>query len=159
ARGAEGGATSYLLPDGDTVYAVAGAPGAAGPVLRVHEFPSGKPLGASGSALKAPLAGPPAVVGKGLVLLLTNGVLVYQPLAGGAERTGRNWRAAGADEGAGGYVVALGGDEFLVTDGSRGIKRLAWDGQAFETRAAGAVPDRIVAPPVALPREGGREPR
>jgi hypothetical protein len=158
-RGAEGGATSFLLTSGNTVYAVAGVAGASGHVLRMREFPSGKELGASGAPLKAPLVGPPALVGKGLVLLLANGVLVYQPLADREDKTGPNWRAAGADEGAVGYVVALGAEEFLVTDGSRGLKRMAWDGQAFETRATGEVPDRIVAPPVLLPREGGREPR
>jgi hypothetical protein len=157
--GTDGGATSYLLPGAGTVYAVASVPGTSGPVLRVREFPSGKELRASGSPLKAALAGPPALVGKGLILLLANGVLVYQPLADREEKTGPNWRAAGADEGAAGYVVALGAEEFLVTDGSRGLKRMAWDGQAFETRAAGEVPDRIVAPPVVLPRAGGREPR
>jgi outer membrane protein assembly factor BamB len=158
-RGAEGGVTSYLLTSDNAVYAVAGVVGASGPVLRVREFPGGKELGASGAPLKAPLAGPPALVGKGLILLLANGVLVYQPLADREDKTGPNWRAAGADEGAVGYVVALGAEEFLVTDGSRGLKRMAWDGQAFETRATGEVPDRIVAPPVLLPREGGREPR
>jgi outer membrane protein assembly factor BamB len=158
-REAEVGAPTHFLPAGGLVYAVAAVPGAGGTVLRVSSFPGGKAPGAPGSALKAPLAGPPAVVGKGLILLLTNGVLVYQPLAGGEEKTGPNWRAAGADAGAAGHVVALGTDEFLATDGNRGLKRLSCDGQAFETRAAAELPDRIVAPPAVLPREGGREPR
>jgi outer membrane protein assembly factor BamB len=154
-RGADGGSAFRLLPAGDKVYAVAARQGASGPALRVLEFPQGEGSDALDFPLPSALAGTPAVVGGGLILPLADGTLVRQPLAGGKAETGPNWRDPQADPGAVGYVVALSGDEFLVTDGSRGLKRLYFDGKAFERRAAGEVPARIITPPAVLPPRDG----
>ena len=39
---------------------------------------------------------------------------------------GPNWRVARADEDARGHIVALSADEFLMTDGSRGLTHWQW---------------------------------
>ncbi len=154
----EDGAFHLLTtPGGEKAYAVAVTRQDSGPVLTVREFVQGKePEAPRTFPLQAPLAGTPAVVGDALVLPLNNGILVRQPLAGGAASTGPNWRAAHADEHATGHVVPLNAEEFLVTDGSRGLRRMGTDGKVWETKASVELPERIVSPPVVLPAgEGG----
>lgn len=148
------GDLAHLLatPDG-AVLAVAAHRRGADHVLTVRTFAPGKEPGPPRAfTLQASLAGTPAVVGDALILPLSNGVLVRQPLAGGAATTGpTNWRAPHADEQAPGHVVALGPDQFLVTDGSRGVLRMHLDGKMWETRATAELSNRIVAPPAVLP--------
>jgi outer membrane protein assembly factor BamB len=156
-RAPTGGGPSYFLRGRDgTVYAVTTVQRVAGSALRVRAFPPGKPPGEPTEIpLYEPLAGRPAVVGNGLVLLLANGVPVWQPLAGGTPLNGPNWRAALADKGAAGHVVALGGDEFLMTDGSRGLRRMSCDGKVWEKRAEKTLENRIVSAPAVLKTDGG----
>jgi outer membrane protein assembly factor BamB len=103
-------------------------------------------------ALLRPFVGVPAVGPGCLVLPLVNGVLVRQPLDGKPSAAGPNWRAVDADEGAPGFVVWAGGDDFFVTDGSRKLRWLTWPAQGnAEEKATAELPERIVAPPVVLP--------
>ncbi len=156
-RGTPAGGQSYFLRGGDgTVYALTEVHPVSGPALRVCAFTPGKPpADARQIPLADTLAGRPAVVGGALVLLLANGVPVYQPLSGGAPLNGPNWRADLADKGAPGFVVALGGDEFLMTDGSRGLRRMACDGKTWEKRAERTLDNRVVSAPAVLRAEGG----
>jgi hypothetical protein len=155
-RAPGGGGASYFLRGADgTVYALTTVQRTAGPALRVRAFPPGKPPGEPTEfPLPEPLAGRPAVVGNALVLLLANGVPVRQPLAGGAPLNGPNWRSELADKGAAGHVVTLGGDEFLMTDGSRGLRRMSCDGKVWEKRAERTLENRIVSPPAVLRTQG-----
>src|SRR5262249_35600478 len=104
-------------------------------------------------ALRAPLAGTPGVWAKYLVLPLANGILVRQPLGDGMDIAGPEWRAARSEVGAEGHVVPAGGDDLLVTDGSRGLTLLSWpEGKDWKTRKKVSLPQRIVSAPVMLPR-------
>jgi hypothetical protein len=105
---------------------------------------------------QAPLAGTPALSADALVLALANGVLARQALAGGPAVAGPNWRASHLDPDTRAFVVSLGGDDFLVTDGSGGLKRLRWPaGNMAETTASAELPSRIIAPPEVLPPAPG----
>src|SRR5207253_10834901 len=67
------------------------------------------------------------------------------------------WRVAHADRDAPGYVVSLGGTEFLCTDGSRGLVRWNWTaGLPADKVTAGELPPpgRIVSAPAVLPPAG-----
>ncbi len=66
--------------------------------------------------------GTAAVVNGALIVPLADGLHLFKlPLTAGAG--GPDWRSGNADEDALGHVVALKDDEFLTTDGSRGITR------------------------------------
>ena len=121
------------------------------------------PAGASATKtidLPAAIGGTPAL-GDGFVLLpLADGVAIRLDLAGGTVTAGPNWRAAGADEQAAGHIVALGGDEFLLTDGSRGLSRVSWpNAKIHERRKKAELSHRIIAPPVVLPGIADARPR
>jgi PQQ-like domain len=106
---------------------------------------------------QAALGGTPGLSSDALVMPLGNGILVRQALAGGPAAPGPNWRAAHADVDAVGHVVALGKDDFLVTDGSRGLKRLHWPaGNMTEPQAATELANRILAAPLVLPADPAR---
>ncbi len=128
------------------------------PKLRVRHVP----LSGAGTTevhdLPAPPAGTPALGDGFVVLPLANGVAVRvdfkSPLIAGP-----NSRAAGADEQSPGHIVALGGDDFLLTDGGRGLMRVAWPGKLFQQRAVTELSARIVAPPAVLPGPAGSVPR
>jgi outer membrane protein assembly factor BamB len=165
-----GAADSFHLlpaPDGGKVHALAVVRRKTGPALVVRTFAQGEPPGEPQEfPLPAALTGTPALVGEALILPLANGVLARQPLAGGELLTGPNWRAAHADEQAPGYVVPLGGEEFLVTDGSGGLTRRRLDGKDWVKRAfveltdedpkIGKIVRRIVSPPAVLPASDGK---
>lgn len=104
--------------------------------------------------LPAPPHGTPAL-GKTFALLpLADGRVVRVPLGKGNFVDGPDWRNLGVEEKNLGHVVALGDDEFVITDGSRGITRIRWgDTKAWEKKAAGELSHRIVAPPASV---GGR---
>lgn len=109
--------------------------------------------------LPASLRGTPAQGTDVVVLPLANGILERVPLGDGVAVHGPNWRKAGAEEAALGHVVALGGDDFLVTDGSNGLTRLHWsEPKSWEKKASFQVPARILSPPalVADAKEDGK---
>jgi outer membrane protein assembly factor BamB len=109
--------------------------------------------------LAAPLAGPPSLGPRTLLLPLADGTLRQLPLdlGGGAGAEGPPWRAARADEGAPGFVLHLEADDFITTDGSNGITHWIWPkDQPFAAigmkEPTARLPARIIAPPVLVPR-------
>src|SRR5262249_46496250 len=116
-------------PDGASVYEI-GCHGG-GKLLTVRRYqqrPQGqKPLFAEKTfELTAPLAGTPALENASVLLPLADGTLQRLLLDGGPRSGGPDWRSGRADEGARGHVVALGDDEFLTTNGSRGLTHWKW---------------------------------
>jgi outer membrane protein assembly factor BamB len=125
------------------------------PTLRVRHVPLGGAGTTNSYQLPAAPAGKPSLGDGYLVLPLANGVTFRLDFKG-TLTGGPNWRAPGADEQSPGYVVALGGDDFLLTDGSRGLQLIRWPGMlALPRRAVAEVGARIVAPPAVLPGAGG----
>jgi outer membrane protein assembly factor BamB len=110
-------------------------------------------------ALEAPLAGAPAVAGAVLALPLADGSLyrlLWKQDGAKPELVGQDWRVRRVAADVQGHVVALGGDRFLCTDGSRGLAVYhddkMWtplpkggDGAKLELK------DRILTAPVVLP--------
>jgi hypothetical protein len=143
----------YLLPheNGATADVLALSP-TGRLVLRSYE-PGKAVRNRSYAALGLPTAAP-ARLGSGLVLALENGLLVHLPSGAGKGDTGPEWRARHADRDVPGYVAALGGDEFLSSDGSRGLTRWRWaGGRDFEKKTSSEeLPARIVSTPLVLPR-------
>jgi hypothetical protein len=103
-------------------------------------------------------AGTPALGDGFVVLPLANGVAVRIDFKG-LTVAGPNWRAPGADEQSPGHIVALGGDNFLLTDGGRGLMRVAWPGKLVQQRAMAELSARIISPPAVLPGPAGSMPR
>jgi outer membrane protein assembly factor BamB len=74
----------------------------------------------------------------------------------GLPASGPDWRAAGAGDHAACHVSALAGDQFLYTDGSRGLMHVSWpEPKVWEKRASTRLSHRIVAPPAIV--VGGKE--
>lgn len=158
--------TAYLLPgpDGSSVYEVA-CP-ASGSRLTVRHYQRGQggkqPVEAT-VALRRPLAGTPAIVGQSLLLPLADGTIrrFALPLADRPSEGGPEWRAARVDENARGHIVALGADEFLTTNGSRGLTHWRWaNDPSFQTVPEGKIPTvelpaRIISVPVVIPSPKG----
>jgi outer membrane protein assembly factor BamB len=139
---------SFLLPadDGMTVYVLTA--GKDSLLVRVHRAEKGKEM--QTLSFRAALGGTPALGPNYLVLPAADGRLLRQPLTTDAPpEGGLTWRASYADAGALGHVAHLSGDDFLVTDGSTGLRRISWprekpiDTPKFE--------HRIVAAPAVLP--------
>jgi hypothetical protein len=104
------------------------------------------------------LAGTPGLAGGNLLLLLDNGTLLRQPWDGQRGESGPGWRGRNSDPGARGHVVVLGPEEFLTTDGSRGISRWRWPaGKNYQEEKKADLPNPIVAPPVIWRGESATE--
>jgi hypothetical protein len=146
----------FLLsgPGGKIAYQIA-CPGK-GTELLVRPCEPGKKVVDMKFNLPARLGGTPVLVGETLVLPLADGNIWRQPLTdkrpvkGGQ---GPTWRAVHADADAQGFVVALAGDDYLITDGSTGLLRLNWPADAlWKLKKLPPLPiRRIVAAPVVLP--------
>jgi hypothetical protein len=105
----------------------------------------------------AALAGTPGIGNGQLILPMSDGSLRRQPLVKGAPFDPGQWRAVHADVGAPGHVVSL-GDDFLVTDGSKGLQRIAWPlGKLSQPKELKLPPlQRIVAAPLVVPAVDGK---
>lgn len=152
---ATGSVPPLLLTDSgaNSAYQIA-CPGK-GTDLIVRRCEPGKKLVEMKFKLPAPLGGTSALVGEILLLPLADGNLWRQPLTDKRrdEGGGPTWRAVHADADARGHVVALGGDDFLISDGSSGLLRLSWPANAlWKIKKLPALPiRRIVEAPVVLP--------
>ena len=111
--------------------------------------------------IRAPLAGVPALAAESLLLPLADGVIyrVPLPLNGQPITGGPDWRAGRTDDDPVGYIIYLGGDEFVTTDGGRGLAHYRWPaGQGFalvppnRPSPTAEMPFRIVSAPILLPR-------
>ncbi|MGE3805085.1 MAG: PQQ-binding-like beta-propeller repeat protein, partial [Gemmataceae bacterium] len=102
----------------------------------------------------APLAGTPRASSRGLILPLADGKLRYLHFKEKAGADGPAWRARHADRDAAAYVVPLGDDRLLSTDGSRGLMLYRWDEPTkWELLASGEVPARVVSAPLVVKEE------
>lgn len=139
--------------DGKSVYAITCL--ADGSRLIVRRYPGSKKGPVEQEfALPAALAGTLALGTDCLVLPLAGGNLRRQSLAGELQADGGpNWRSPRADADAPGHVVHLGGDDFLATDGSRGLIHLHWPAdKVWAMKKLADLPiRRIVAAPVVMP--------
>ena len=103
-------------------------------------------------ALPARLQGTPALGDGFLLLPLANGILVRVNLADGSFVTGPDWRAIGAEEQSQGHVVLVSATEFIRTDGSTGLARIASTaGNKWDPRAEAKLSHRITTAPVLIP--------
>jgi hypothetical protein len=108
-------------------------------------------------------AGPPALVGKSLVVALSDGVLYRVSLSppGAVAIAGANWRTARVGPEGRGYVAALGPDTLVATDGGKGLSCWKINEQGIMYGLPAETPDgeahaleldeRVVAPPLVLP--------
>lgn len=117
---------------------------------------------------KAPVGGAPSVGAGGVLVPLANGSTLRFDLDGKFLGDGPNWRPDSANWDVRPHAVWLSAEEFLLTDGARGLLRFYWPNDKKKTWLA--VPDkggeateptiempaRIVAPPLALPPEAGQ---
>jgi outer membrane protein assembly factor BamB len=104
------------------------------------------------------LQGRPALVGSQLVLPFSNGELHRLDLAtlnrNSTLEEGHQWRSARVRPEAQGFVVGLGSDRFLTTDGGRHLTSWHWpaarnsEAKALDSRA---MKNRILSPPILLP--------
>jgi outer membrane protein assembly factor BamB len=123
--------------------------------LLVRRYELGKNLVEKIFPLKTTrLAGTPALVGESLLVPLEDGSLLRQPLDGGRGSYGPGWRARTADDGARGHVIVLNLEDFLITDGGRGLNRWHWPaGDVYKEDGHIDFPHRIVSSPVLLKAE------
>jgi hypothetical protein len=125
--------------------------------LLVRRYEPGKNLAEMTFPLKtARLAGTPGLMGESLLVPLDDGSLLRQPLDGSRGSYGPGWRARTADEGARGHVVALNAEDFLTTDGSRGLTRWHWPaGDVYKEDRHIDLTQRIVSAPVVIASKSG----
>jgi outer membrane protein assembly factor BamB len=161
-----------LVPAGDGVTAYEVACPGQGMQLVVRrfrledgQFPPPKDEDERRLDLTAPPAGAAAVRGTTLLLPLEDGTLLRVKLPECASGTpGPKWRSNRAAPGARCHVVWINNDDFLTTDGARGVTHWRWpEGKMY----AALPPDKpeedptaelrrnIVAPPLVLPTGSG----
>ncbi|HZT83305.1 MAG TPA: PQQ-binding-like beta-propeller repeat protein [Gemmataceae bacterium] len=153
-------------PDGLTAYQIA-TPGKGGSIVirryqagrdkergAVKEFPPIE-LGAG-----VTLAGTPAVGEGGILLPLSDGSILKVPLEGGRPAEGPAWRRDNLNPDLRTHLVWLSADEFVATDGGRGLNRWRWPaGQSWsalpkdkpDREPSKELPARIVSAPAVLP--------
>jgi len=155
-------ATTHLLRAPDAVVAVSSG----GDRLTVRRYVPGKKPGDGAvqeMSFPGALAGTPALGANALVYPAADGTLHRQPLTAKGTRAdrGQQWRAEGADADAQGYVVALGDNDFLCTDGNHGLHRVHWPAGPIWQKKDLKLPvlERIIAAPLVLPGAEGKPPR
>jgi outer membrane protein assembly factor BamB len=159
--------SAYLIPgpDGKSVYEFT-CPDP-GKRLIVREYFAGRGAAAEHvfDDLPARLAGTPAVGPKRVLLPLADGSTRQLRLPFGAESSseGPPWRASRVHPEAPGHAVWLGGDDFLTTNGQRGLTRWHFrEGVIFEAVPEGKdakkptleLPERVAGAPAVLSRAG-----
>jgi outer membrane protein assembly factor BamB len=151
---AAGPARVVASADGKTVWVLVPDRGEKdAPTLRVRQIADGAMKGETVVALPERPAGPAVAAGTGVVLPLADGQL-YRFDPGAAKLTvGPQWRAETAGPEAVCYLSPSGPDEFLATDGGRGLSRYRWPSAAGEwKRLAGPweLRDRVLFAPLAV---------
>ncbi len=160
-----GGRGRFLLTsrDGKSVLALAEE---AGNQLVVRKHEPGQDV--VERKVRTGLAGVPAVGEKSLAAAGTDGKLWLIPLSAGRAAPGPNWRSEFAERTAPGHISNLGGDDYLATNGFKGLARwhLPEGGGNFKKvsswrwpegdreRRQPSIPETaglIVAPPILLP--------
>ena len=103
--------------------------------------------------LPAPVHGTPALGSNFVLLPLANNVIARVPLPSGdgTLTSGPDWRGLGVDESQPGHIVALGNDEFAITDGDRTVVRRRWDNAEAGAKVGSVeLPQRITAAPAVV---------
>jgi outer membrane protein assembly factor BamB len=163
-EGVTGEVSLLAGPDGRSAYAVACVD--KGPNLKegryklvLRRYEAGKEAAKDlvVDPWPAPPAGTPGAFADRLVVPMADGNLRRLPLSGEPANPGPTWRYLHADEGARGHVLALNADEFLTTDGSKTVMRWHWPAkeETWTRQATQALPARIVAAPMLVPRPNG----
>jgi outer membrane protein assembly factor BamB len=159
--GASGSVHLVAGPDGLSVYEFACPNPGNRLIVRVHQTGTPNAL-EQVFDLPARLAGTPAVGSTRLLLPLADGAsrqvrlpLGSSPVAG----DGPQWRASRINAAAQGHAVWLGGEEFLITNGQRGLTRWQFRGDdtyaaipndATAAKPALELPDLVAGAPVVL---------
>jgi hypothetical protein len=160
----------HLLPapDGQAIYEIASVEPGNQLVVRRYVADTQNKLERAAN-LTAPLGGAPAVGQKSILLPLADGTLVRLALpltAEGGTLAGPDWRAGHFVTEQPGFAVWLGGDDFLTTNGQKGLTWWSFDNQEWRSRPEGKNARRptreldhsIVAPPLVLTRPGDKIP-
>lgn len=150
--------------DGKTLYVVANPGGGDTMVIRKVTPGMGRALESQEKTIKlpGPLAGPPTLVGDTVVAALADRdtMIVQASIDTGVATQGPTWRLERAAADAAGYVLGVGGDRVLVSDGGNGLTVWKWAagaGGAMPPAGPGTplptftLPGRVVTPPVRLP--------
>lgn len=152
--------TPYLVPAADDAsvlqFATVRASGEKkGLELLIRRYPD-LPGAAASVEISSPLAGRPAV-GKSFILLpLADGTLIRLSLDGKNKKEGPDWRPRHLDSTLHGFVAWLGGEEFVSTNGQRGIKLYRWPAEGdYEPLQSREFPARLTSAALVLP---GRSP-
>jgi outer membrane protein assembly factor BamB len=93
--------------------------------LILRRFEPGKEVRTQSFPLSERLAGIPGVAADHLVLPLADGRFARQFFSGPFQ-SGLSWRSGETDPNSHGHVAVLGPEEFLITDGFRGLSRWQW---------------------------------
>jgi hypothetical protein len=111
--------------------------------------------------ISAPLAGPPAVGSRFVLLPLTDGTIWRMTRDGKKDKDGPDWRSNRASSDLRAYVVWLNDDEFLTVNGDKGITRYTWPANADfssipnnrsdASRPTKQMQERIAAAPLVIP--------
>jgi outer membrane protein assembly factor BamB len=154
-----GGGTGFscllAAPDGRAVYALRSPDPEER--LEVCRYAGGE-VDTRSLPLRNPVRGTPAVGPDYLLLPLADGSLSRQPLDGKPSRQ-IAWRDARAAHDSAGHVVYLAPDQFLTTDGGRGLTRWRWpEGESAREEKRVELSGRIVAAPAVLPAAERGEP-
>jgi outer membrane protein assembly factor BamB len=152
-KGTSGSVYFVPGPDGKSVFQF-NCPDP-GTTVIVREFRAGRGQASEATIgnLPARLAGTPAVGTNRILLPLGNGDTRQVHLEGkeGTSKEGPMWRATHGDTAARGHVVWLGGDDFLTTNGRRGLTR--WRFRADDVYNAVPADSDARKPTVQLPEE------
>ena len=103
------------------------------------------------------LAGPPVLNGSTLTMALADGALHRWTIGEKNTKRGADWRSPRFGESTRAFLTSLGKDDFLVSDGYRGLSVYNWPANA-EPQAKGqpiSVPDRIISTPLAISTKDG----
>jgi hypothetical protein len=160
------GPQQFLLPSRDAKSLFAVAKSSAKQLVVGQYEPGASHAPRVYNEFSSDLTGTPGVGDDCLVVAGTDGNLWYLSLKEARRIAGPEWRSRYSGPAAQGFVVHLGGDEFLATNGARGLTRWRWDGtpkyELMTPKSARAelisgkdqdiVAGQIVAPPIVLPR-------
>ncbi len=95
------------------------------PILRLQIIDKNETVSSRSFPLPALPLGTPALGSDFVLVPLANGIICRVPLGEGNSVNGPEWRGVGVDETQPGYIVALGNNDFAITDGGRGADALS----------------------------------
>ncbi len=148
--GIKSGTGHRTLARGDGFVHLTWGPGA---IVNVHLIDHEGKVTLKAHPLPALPQGTPALGSDFVLLPLANGVVVRVPLGEGAPVSGPDWRGVGVEETQPGHIVALGNDDFAITDGGRALLAIHWaDAKSWEKTGEAEMSFRITAAPAAAER-------